>query len=210
MLDVLLDASLPESDVMYTLVDLFVAGVNTVSTTLEWVLLLTADQPHHQIRARADSLSRNSPDDRAADRNSSKGSSQGRPSYADALIRETLCYKPPLLLPRRSIVDTSVGTHRIPAGRIVLANSWALTRDRSWWESPTTFDRNAAGKKKTAVAGVESCKYIPFSIGKRVCPGSKLAQAELSVATNVLLRSVSWSPLEQRVSLREDYSKTIR
>lgn len=149
MLDVLLDASLPESDVMYTLVDLFVAGVNTVSTTLEWVLLLTADQPHHQIRARADSLSRNSPDDRAADRNSSKGSSQGRPSYADALIRETLCYKPPLLLPRRSIVDTSVGTHRIPAGRIVLANSWALTRDRSWWESPTTFDRNAAGKKKT-------------------------------------------------------------
>jgi len=31
--------------------------------------------------------------------------------------------------------------------------------------------------------GVESCKYIPFSIGKRVCPGSKLAQTELSAAT---------------------------
>ena len=40
MLDVLLDAGLPEADVMYTLVDLFVAGVNTVSTALEWMLLI--------------------------------------------------------------------------------------------------------------------------------------------------------------------------
>ena len=34
MLDVLLDAGLPEEDVLYTLVDLFVAGVNTVAMLL--------------------------------------------------------------------------------------------------------------------------------------------------------------------------------
>ena len=43
--DVLLRSGLPEADVLYTLVDLFVAGINTVSTTLEWQLLLTAEFP---------------------------------------------------------------------------------------------------------------------------------------------------------------------
>ena len=34
MLDVLLGSGLPDADVLYTLVDLFVAGVNTISSTL--------------------------------------------------------------------------------------------------------------------------------------------------------------------------------
>ena len=56
MLDVLLASGLPEADILYTLVDLFVAGVNTVSTTIEWQLLLTADRPLVQERARAAAL----------------------------------------------------------------------------------------------------------------------------------------------------------
>ena len=39
---------------LYTLVDLFVAGINTVSTSLEWWLLLAAKEPLVQARARAD------------------------------------------------------------------------------------------------------------------------------------------------------------
>ncbi|VEU35602.1 unnamed protein product [Pseudo-nitzschia multistriata] len=207
MLDVLLGASLPESDVMYTLVDLFVAGVNTVSTTLEWMLLLTAKEPQYQARARLDAASRRK---RICTIDSKVSNHAEEQSYVDALIKETLRYKPPLLLPRRSIVDTSIGKHRIPAGRIVMANNWSLTRDDDSWHLPNAFRPERWLEEEDRVfRGTESCKFIPYSIGKRACPGSRLAQAELSTATDVLLRSVSWSPVELRTDLREEYSLTL-
>jgi hypothetical protein len=202
MLDVLLDASLPESDLMYTLVDLFVAGVNTVSTTLEWMLLLTADKPQFQTRARADAIA--SGGTGTSKTNNSSNDHQQRPSYVDALIKETLRSKPPLLLPRRSIVDTSIGKYAIPAGRIVLANNWALTHDVRWWSNPESFRPERWLEEEDRVfQGIESCKFIPYSIGRRACPGSRLAQAELSTAAHGLLRSVSWCRVEPKIDLRE-------
>ena len=195
MLDVLLDASLPESDLMYTLVDLFVAGVNTVTTTLEWLLLLTADEPHYQTRARADAL---------------VGESTTSSNYVDALIKETLRSKPPLLLPRRSVSDTSIGKYEIPAGRVVLANNWALTHNDRWWKNPESFRPERWLEEEDKVfRGVESCKFIPYSIGRRACPGSRLAEAELSTAAHRLLRTVSWSRVEPKIDLREEYSLTL-
>lgn len=195
MLDVLLDASLPESDVMYTLVDLFVAGVNTVSTTLEWMLLLTADEPHYQTRARAEAIS---------------STHKSQPSYVDALIKETLRFKPPLLLPRRSIANTSIGNYEIPAGTTVLANNWALTHDDRWWTKPNSFRPERWLQEEDKIfQGAESCKFIPYSIGKRACPGSKLAQAELQTATHGLLCKVSWCRVESKIDLREEYSLTL-
>ena len=39
----------------------------------------------------------------------------------------------------------------------------------------------------TGGGGVDGCKFIPYSIGRRVCPGSCLAEAEMGVAMRVLL-----------------------
>ena len=198
MLDVLLDASLPESDIMYTLVDLFVAGVNTVSTTLEWMLLLTADQPQYQTRARTDVTASHASDHKQST------------SYVDALLKETLRFKPPLLLPRRSISNTSIGDYEIPAGQIVLANNFALTHNDRWWSRPKVFRPERWLEEEDRVfQGAESCKFIPYSIGKRACPGSKLAQAELLTATKGLLGSVSWCRVESKIDLREEYSLTL-
>jgi hypothetical protein len=209
MLDVLLDASLPESDLMYTLVDLFVAGVNTVSTTLEWMLLLTADEPIYQTRARVDAIASGSTG-RSNTNNNNTNDHSRRPSYIDALIKETLRSKPPLLLPRRSIVDTSIGKYEIPAGRVVMANNWALTHDDRWWNNPESFRPERWLKEEDRIfQGIESCKFIPYSIGRRACPGSRLAQAELTTATRGLLRSVSWCRVESKIDLREEYSLTL-
>jgi len=206
MLDVLLGSSLPESDIMYTLVDLFVAGVNTVSTTLEWMLLLTADKPQCQTRARSDVLA-------CGDSIMSNMNNMNHPrqqSYVDALIKETLRFKPPLLLPRRSTVDTSIGKYEIPAGQVVLANNWALTHDTRWWRNPRSFRPERWLEEEDKVfQGVESCKFIPYSIGRRVCPGSRLAQTEISTATRGLLRSVSWCRVEPKIDLREEFSLTL-
>lgn len=190
MLDALLDAGLPEADVHYTLVDLFVAGVNTVSTSLEWFLLLSTDDPTVQDRARGD------------------------PDYARAVVREVLRAKPPLLLPRRAVVDSSIGGHAVPKGTIVLANNHALTHGQAWWDRPEEFrpGRWLEEERATTEHGsnaIDACKYVPYSVGRRVCPGSKLAEAELEAATRVLLHRVRWTGVTTPVDLNEEYSLTL-
>ena len=128
MLDTLLASSLPEMDVLYTLVDMFVAGVNTTAATMEWMLLLLANDPLAQERARA-RVSLPQP----------HRSGRASGDYIDALVKEVLRAKPPLLLPRQAVRDTSVRGYSIPAGTVVLANNHALTQDERWWDRPRLF-----------------------------------------------------------------------
>jgi len=195
MLDALLDAGLSESEIHYTLVDLFVAGVNTVSTQIEWFVLLLAQKPTIQQRARIDVLS-----------------TDGAP-YTQAVVKEVLRTKPPLLVPRKAVVDSSIGGYTVPAGTTVLANNWALTHGEKWWHKPMSFRPERWFEEESNVSGgggdVDACKFIPYSIGRRVCPGSRLADAEMTAATQVLLRNVRWTQGKTPINLREEYSLTL-
>merc|ERR1719491_704661 len=173
MLDALLDAKLTDDEVHYTLVDLFVAGVNTVSTTLEWFLLLLADNPTQQKCAR------------------------GSNDHTRAVVKEVLRFKPPLLLPRTAVVDSTVGGYDVPAGTTVLVNNWALTHGKEWWTSPQRFrPERWLEEESGSMTGADACRFIPYSIGRRVCPGSRLAEKEMAVATEVLLGKVRWTKEE--------------
>ena len=113
-----------------TLVDMFVAGTNTVSTALEWMLLLLAAEPLEQERARAATT---------------RGGAAASSAYVDALLSEVLRYKSPLLLPRTATRDARVGGYDVPRGTVVLANNHALTSSARWYfllaasHLPTTY-----------------------------------------------------------------------
>ena len=211
MLDVLLGSGLPPEDVLFTLVDLFVAGVNTVSTTLEWTLLLGAEFPLEQARARA--AATRSVGAAVGGGAGSGGAPMTALSYVDALTTEVLRYKPPLLLPRMAVRDTSVGGFAVPRGQVVFANHWSLTRSEAHWRDPTSFrperwrsDDEEAGFG--AVRGASACKFLPYSIGQRACPGQRLAQAELHAATTALLATVRWRRMAP-IDLSEDFGLTL-
>jgi cytochrome P450 len=203
MLERLLDAGLTDSQVAYSLVDLFIAGVNTVATALEWLLLLTARHTFAQGTARAE----------AAD-----GSGEMR--YVRALLDETLRYKPPLLLPRQAVRDTQVCGVGVPSGRVVFANSYALCFQKEAWRVPSGFRPSRwleeeralfapAEQSGSASGSAEArCKFLPFSVGQRACPGEVLARAELEAVTLALLRGLRWEAVGT-VDLREEYSLTL-
>ena len=223
MLDVLLRSGLPEADVLYTLVDLFVAGINTVSTTLEWQLLLTAEFPLVQARARAEL-------DRAVARARGPIGSASEvplPPYLTALTNEVLRIKPPLLVPRMALADSSVMGYRVPKGQIVYANSWALTHSEAHWREPHAFRPErwleeeadgsnaggsrggAAGAGGAASAAAAACKFIPYSIGRRACPGARLAQAEMEAVSGALFRRLRWARDGEAIDLSEAYGLTL-
>lgn len=198
MLDALLSAGLTDAEIHYTLVDLFVAGINTVSTQIEWYVLLLAKHPEVRDRAYADAVS----------------SDTTAGAYTHAVINEVLRAKPPLLLPRQTTTDTSVAGYAVPAGTTVLANNYALTHDPSLWRNPDQFRPERWLEEEAGLAsgsaGVESCKFIPYSVGRRVCPGSRLADAEVKVATEVLLRRLRWKSVGGNpIDLGEDYRLTL-
>eukprot|EP00523_Entomoneis_sp_CCMP467_P011258 CAMPEP_0168740170 /NCGR_PEP_ID=MMETSP0724-20121128/11838_1 /TAXON_ID=265536 /ORGANISM="Amphiprora sp., Strain CCMP467" /LENGTH=560 /DNA_ID=CAMNT_0008787591 /DNA_START=89 /DNA_END=1772 /DNA_ORIENTATION=- len=196
MLDALLDAGLPDDDIHYTLVDMFVAGVNTVSTQLEWFLLLLTTEPKEQT------FTRNGLD------------KVGQEDYLQHVIKEVLRMKPPLLLPRKSVMDSTIQGYKIPKDTIVFANSRALCHNNEFWRGQDTQrfrpDRWYYEEKELKKGGPAACKFLPYSIGKRVCPGSRLADAELSIMTRVLLQRLRWkAPDGQTVDLSEDFSLTL-
>jgi len=164
MLDVLLAAELPEDDILYTLVDLFVAGVNTVASTIEWTLLMCAEHPIEQQRARAHAL------------RDPSGSSATSAAAIEALTNEVLRAKPPLLIPRLAVCDTSVGGFIVPEGHVVYANSWALTQSERHWLEPSAFRPQRWLEEEAAPwRGAEACKFLPFSVGRRLNSGDNTA-----------------------------------
>ena len=197
MLDILLDSGLPEDDVHYTLVDMFVAGTNTVSTALEWLLLILANDPLEQERARRQASMRES-------------------AYVGALLCEVMRFKPPLLLPRTATCNSQLGGYEVPRGTVVLANNYALTHGEGLWRDPHLFrparflEEESHLSLRGASGSADACKFIPFSIGQRVCPGSRLAVAELEAAANALLRGARWRRSgDSRIDLSEEYSLTL-
>jgi len=226
MLDALLGAGLPESDIHYTLVDLFVAGVNTVSTQLEWLLLLLAKNISIQEQARqslvqqpSSSNQKNGKEERKGRENdlnnnntdTKSSSSSEVPPYVRAVIKEVLRSKPPLLLPRKAVEESStIGGYSIPKGTTIFVNNYALTHDDKWWNQPYAFrPERWLEEESTPKTGIDACKFIPYSIGRRVCPGSKLADAELLITTKVLLQNVKWKKSSREIDLSEDFSLTL-
>ena len=213
MLDAMIEVGLSDHDILYVLVDMFVAGVNTVSSSTEWLLLLTAAHPDVQRRARMDAL---------------KAARTSRPTqqYVDALIMEVMRLKQPLLLPRQATVDSQLGGYAVPKGSIVYANNYALTHSETLWRSPDSFRPERFLQEESAVllrfqgstpqgtqlSEADNYKFIPFSVGQRSCPGEALAVAELGALVSGLLTRVQWQPQQpwSRVDLRESYALTLQ
>ncbi|KAG6635076.1 hypothetical protein CIPAW_11G018200 [Carya illinoinensis] len=116
------------------LLDMFVAGIDTTSTTLEWLLAKLIKNPSIMKRAQDEV--------RTMVGKKSKIDVNIKMHYLKCIVNESLRLNPPapLLLPRET--STSVilgGGYDIPPKTKVFVNIWALQRDPSVWERPEEF-----------------------------------------------------------------------
>ena len=121
--------------------------------------------------------------------------------YLQAIISETfrLCPTVPLLVPHLSSNDCTIGGFDVPPDTIVLINSWAIHRDPTVWDDPTSFkpERFEGGE-------VEGHKLMPFGMGRRACPGAGLAQRVIGLTLGSLIQCFEWERVgEELVDLSE-------
>ncbi|XP_038669652.1 cytochrome P450 2J6-like [Scyliorhinus canicula] len=156
-----------------TVLDLFVAGTETTSTTLRWGLLYMMLHPDVQSKVHEEI-------DRVIGKER-KPTLEDRDEmpYTNAVIHETqrLGNIVPISLPHQTYRDTEVMGYTIPKGTTVIPNLTSAMFDENIWSTPHQFNPghflNPEGKF------VKQEAFIPFSAGRRVCLGEQLAKAEL-------------------------------
>ncbi|KAF2568740.1 hypothetical protein F2Q68_00028435 [Brassica cretica] len=149
-LDALLDEAEPDNnDIEHLLLDMFVAGTDTSSSTLEWAMAELLANPITMAKAQAE---------------------------IEPVLKETLCLHPPvpLLLPRKAETDVEIFGYLVPKNAQVLVNVWAIGRDPDLWENPAQFEPERFLGKETDVKG-KDYELTPFGAGRRICPGLPLA-----------------------------------
>ncbi|XP_068601252.1 cytochrome P450 2J6-like [Brachionichthys hirsutus] len=162
-----------EDNLIVCVMDLFVAGSETTSTTLRWAFLYMAKYPEIQEKVQAEL-------DRVVGRFRQPAMEDcANLPYTNAVIHEIqrMGNIVPLSLVHFTSRDIQLGGYTIPKGVMVIPNLTSVLLDKNEWETPLTFNPghflNEEGKFEKRAA------FIPFSAGKRLCLGEMLARMEI-------------------------------
>lgn len=103
--------------------------------------------------------------------------------YLQAILKEAMHMYPalPLSVPHESIEDCIVNPYHVPAGTRLLVNVWKIQRETHIWLEPSKFqpERLLPTHNDIDVRG-HIFELIPFSSGRRMCPGLQVMQLILA------------------------------
>ncbi|XP_042503364.1 geraniol 8-hydroxylase-like [Macadamia integrifolia] len=192
LLDILLDqdssSEFSRHDIKSLFGDIFVAGTDTTSTTLEWAMAELLHKPESMVKAQLE-LQEN-----VGDRKPMEETDVARLPYLQAVVKETLRLHPPapLLLPHKAEAEVEICGFTVPKDAQVLVNVWTIERDPSIWTNPDSFvPERFLGSSGIDVRG-RDFELTPFGAGRRICPGMPLALSMVHLMLAALLHSFDW------------------
>ncbi|GMI93955.1 cytochrome P450, family 82, subfamily C, polypeptide 4 [Hibiscus trionum] len=127
--------------------------------------------------------------------------------YLQSIIKETLRLYPalPLSVLHEANEDCTVNGYHVSAGTWLILNIQKIQRDPRTWENPYEFrpERFMTTHKDVEVRG-QNFELIPFSSGRRMCPGVSLALQVLQLTLANLLHWFEFeTPTGEAVDMRE-------
>ncbi|KAI1883606.1 hypothetical protein AGOR_G00233300 [Albula goreensis] len=178
--------SFSEDYLFYIISDLFIAGTDTTTNTMLWIILYMCMYPDVQERVQMeiDSVV-------GSDRLPSLKDKTSLP-FTEATIMEVqrMTVVVPLAIPHMASQTTVFRDYVIPKGTVILPNLWSVHRDPTVWDNPDTFHPcrflNGNGQIQR-----REC-FVPFGIGHRVCMGEQLAKMELFLMFSSLMQAFSF------------------
>ena len=150
--------------------DLFVAGTETVSNTLNWAIFYIVAHPHVQERVHEEIDRVIGKDRPPCDKD------RERMSYIEAVLLESMrCHcAGPILLPRATTQDIHFRDYFIPKDTFILVNMWSAMQDDQHWAEPEQFQPERFLDENHRLKNVNHPAMMPFSVGKRACTGETL------------------------------------
>ncbi|KAL2539424.1 Cytochrome [Abeliophyllum distichum] len=181
----------------HLLLDLFLAGTDTTSITVEWAMTELLRNPEKMSKAKNELMT-------VVGRNKQVEESDiSRLPYLQSVIKETLRYHSPgpFLIPRKAEVDIKINGYTIPKDAQILVNVWAIGRDSNIWLNPDSFEPERFLDREIDFTG-RDFELIPFGSGRRICPGLPLAYRMVHIMVATLIHNFDWK-LEQGMKPKE-------
>jgi cytochrome P450 len=171
------DSGVTERDVVGNVITMLLAGEDTTSNSLAWLIYLLHRHPQALQRAREEVLAI------APVVGELSMEQVNQLDFLEACAYEAMRLKPPApFLPVEALVDTVVGDVQVAKGTLV----WCVMRSSSVDEA---FMANAAQfePQRWLEDTVNKKVSMPFGAGPRTCPGRYLAMLEIKMAMAMLL-----------------------
>lgn len=151
-------------------VTLFLAGHETTANTLNWTLMLLAQNPHIEAALREEL-------DRVLDGRAPTLADLDSLVYTEQVIKESMrLYPPAWVVGRVAVEDTVIGDYNVAKGTRASVVTYITHRDPALWDSPDTFDPTRFTPEREAT--IPRYAYLPFGGGPRVCIGNHFAMME--------------------------------
>jgi len=188
--------------------DMFTAGTDTSSSTLEWAMTELLKNPKTMAKAQAEI------DCVIGQNGIVEESDISKLPYLQAVVKETFrLHTPvPLLIPRKAESDAEILGFMVLKDTQVLVNVWAIGRDPSVWDNPSQFEPERFLGKDMDVRG-RDYELTPFGAGRRICPGMPLAMKTVSLMLASLLYSFDWKlpkgVLSEDLDMDETFGLTL-
>lgn len=169
------------------LLDAVTAGINGPSLTLDWGMAELARNPGMMKKLQEEVRGIAKVGCAVREEELSKM------SYLKAVIKETLRLHPPapLLIPHQSIEHCRLMGYEISEQTTVIVNAWAIARDPKIWEEAEKFRPERFIGSSVDYRG-NDFEFIPFSAGRRMCPGIQFATAIIELAFANLVNMFDW------------------
>eukprot|EP01018_Ginkgo_biloba_P016256 Gb_21585 [translate_table: standard] len=183
-----------EKEMTRFLYDMFVAGSETTSTTIEWAMAELIHNPHtfKRVQAELEEVV-------GRERKVEESDTEQLP-YLHAVVKEVFRLHPaaPLLIPHRAESSCEIAGFDIPKGAELVVNVWAIGRDLTIWNEPSRFSPERFWESEIEYKG-QHFELLPFGSGRRICPGLPLANRMVHFVLASLLHSFDWTlPHDQR------------
>ncbi|GLJ19346.1 hypothetical protein SUGI_0348540 [Cryptomeria japonica] len=206
-LDVMLDlredgTQLTLENIKALLMDMFIAGIDTTSATIEWTMteLLRKPALMRKVQEELDDVV-------GVERRMEEADITNLP-YLRAVVKEVFRLHPlaPLII-RRADMSCEISGFLVPENTHVLVNAWAIGRDPSVWKDPLNFNPDRILESNIDYKG-QDFELLPFGAGRRICLGLPLAHRLIHFVVGSLLQGFTWSiPMDNEAGI--DMSETF-
>ena len=186
LLQTLMDArysdgqGMPDELILSESMQLLVAGHETSSNALSWLLYLLSTRPDclERVRQEFDSVLGDAP---------LTYSDVPKFEFVTQVICEALRLYPPFwMVDRMAVADDRVGDVAIPRGSMVIVYVYGAHHAPRYWPNPESFDTERFTKANDKLR--TPCTFLPFGAGPRGCIGGNYAMLQILMILSDLLR----------------------
>lgn len=203
------DKELSLDEVKHLLSDLFVAGTDTTSSTVEWAMTELLRNPTKMRKAQIEL------DEVFGNDEVIQESDISKLPYIQAIVKETYRLHPPapFLIPYKAEKDVKLCNHFVPKDAFIWVNVWCIGRNPSVWPNPHLFSPERFLERDMNVQG-RDFELIPFGAGRRICPGLSLAYRMVHLTLATLLHTFNWKYYDggssKEIDVEEKFGITLQ